>query len=69
MEDYTYHFDPSGMRVLGAHMLEVCPSIALGTPTVEYINYQLGEKRSARLVLKLLQESCKASVVDLKQVR
>ncbi len=29
MEDYTYHFDPKGMRVLGAHMLEVCPSIAL----------------------------------------
>ena len=26
MEDYTYHFDPSGPKVLGAHMLEVCPS-------------------------------------------
>ena len=30
MEDYTYHLDPSGMQVLGAHMLEVCPSIAAG---------------------------------------
>ena len=28
MEDYTYHLDPSGSKVLGAHMLEVCPSIA-----------------------------------------
>jgi L-arabinose isomerase len=28
MEDYTYHFDPAGMKVLGAHMLEICPSIA-----------------------------------------
>ena len=28
MEDYTYHFDPSGMKVLGAHMLEVCESIS-----------------------------------------
>ncbi len=28
MEDYTYHLDPAGPRVLGAHMLEVCPSIA-----------------------------------------
>ena len=28
MEDYTYHLAPEGPQVLGAHMLEVCPSIA-----------------------------------------
>ena len=28
MEDYTYHLAPEGPKVLGAHMLEVCPSIA-----------------------------------------
>jgi L-arabinose isomerase len=28
MEDYTYHLDPKGKLVLGAHMLEICPSIA-----------------------------------------
>ena len=28
MEDYTYHFDPAGPAVLGAHMLEICPTIA-----------------------------------------
>ena len=28
MEDYTYHLAPGGHQVLGAHMLEVCPSIA-----------------------------------------
>jgi len=28
MEDYTYHFDPQNTGVLGAHMLEICPSIA-----------------------------------------
>ena len=28
MEDYTYHFDPAGPLILGAHMLEICPSIA-----------------------------------------
>ena len=28
MEDYTYDLDPAGPKVLGAHMLEVCPSIA-----------------------------------------
>ena len=30
MEDYTYHFDPAGMKVLGSHMLEVCETIAAG---------------------------------------
>ncbi len=28
MEDYTYHMDPANQMVLGAHMLEVCPTIA-----------------------------------------
>lgn len=35
MEDYTYHLEPSGMRCLGAHMLEICPSIAAGRPSCE----------------------------------
>jgi L-arabinose isomerase len=28
MEDYTYHLDPAGPKILGAHMLEVCPTIS-----------------------------------------
>ena len=28
MEDYTYHLQPNNKVVLGAHMLEICPSIA-----------------------------------------
>jgi L-arabinose isomerase len=35
MEDYTYHFDPSNPMVLGAHMLEICESIADGKPSCE----------------------------------
>src|SRR5881396_1865324 len=35
MEDYTYHLTPGEERILGAHMLEVCPSIAAGTPSCE----------------------------------
>ncbi|WP_434739799.1 L-arabinose isomerase [Micromonospora sp. SH-82] len=35
MEDYTYDFTPGRELVLGAHMLEVCPTIAADTPTVE----------------------------------
>ncbi len=35
MEDYTYHLDPGRELILGAHMLEVCPSIAADTPSCE----------------------------------
>ena len=35
MEDYTYHLEPGNQLSLGAHMLEVCPSIAEGTPRIE----------------------------------
>ncbi|GAA4562517.1 L-arabinose isomerase [Planotetraspora kaengkrachanensis] len=35
MEDYTYHLTPGEELILGAHMLEVCPSIASGTPSCE----------------------------------
>ena len=35
MEDYTYHLRPDGMMVLGAHMLEVCPTIASRQPPLE----------------------------------
>jgi L-arabinose isomerase len=35
MEDYTYHLDPGRELILGAHMLEVCPSIAAGRPRLE----------------------------------
>ena len=44
MEDYTYHFDPAGMRVLGAHMLEICSSIADGKPTCEIHELGIGGK-------------------------
>jgi L-arabinose isomerase len=35
MEDYTYHFGPGEQKILGAHMLEVCPSIAVARPRAE----------------------------------
>ncbi|SCF03358.1 L-arabinose isomerase [Micromonospora matsumotoense] len=35
MEDYTYDLTPGRELVLGAHMLEVCPTIASATPNVE----------------------------------
>jgi len=67
MEDYTYHFDPAGMRVLGAHMLEVCPSIAAGRPAVEIHQLSIGGKADpARLVFKTTPgKGINASVIDL----
>ncbi|HLP73950.1 MAG TPA: L-arabinose isomerase [Bacteroidales bacterium] len=67
MEDYTYHFDPAGMRVLGAHMLEVCPSIALGKPRLEVHQLSIGGKSDpARLVFKTATgKAINVSVIDL----
>jgi L-arabinose isomerase len=67
MEDYTYHFDPKGMRVLGAHMLEVCPSIALSKPSLEIHPLSIGGKEDpARLVFKTAPGSAvNVSVIDL----
>jgi L-arabinose isomerase len=51
MEDYTYHFTPNGSKVLGAHMLEVCPSIAGGQPSCEIHPLGIGGKEDpVRLV-------------------
>lgn len=51
MEDYTYHFSPNGMQVLGSHMLEICPSIADGDVNLEVHPLGIGGKADpARLV-------------------
>lgn len=44
MEDYTYHFNGSGDKVLGAHMLEICESIAAGKPRLEVLPLSIGGK-------------------------
>jgi L-arabinose isomerase len=51
MEDYTYHLDPTDVTVLGAHMLEVCPSIAAQKPVIEVHRLGIGGKDDpARMV-------------------
>jgi len=51
MEDYTYHLVPGQERILGAHMLEVCPSIADGRPTLEIHPLNIGNREDpVRLV-------------------
>jgi L-arabinose isomerase len=44
MEDYTYHLPASGGQVLGAHMLEICPTIASARPRVEIHPLGIGGK-------------------------
>ena len=67
MEDYTYHLEPGNMKVLGAHMLEVCPSIAEGIPSLEMHHLGIGGKADpARLVFNASQgPAVNASVIDL----
>ncbi|TDD21714.1 L-arabinose isomerase [Nonomuraea diastatica] len=51
MEDYTYHLTPGQELILGAHMLEVCPSIAAGTPSCEIHPLSIGGREDpVRLV-------------------
>jgi L-arabinose isomerase len=51
MEDYTYHLVPGAEKILGAHMLEVCPSIAAGRPRLEIHPLGIGDREDpVRLV-------------------
>ncbi len=67
MEDYTYHFNPKRMAVLGAHMLEICPSIAEGQPSCEIHPLGIGGKADpVRLVFNGSAGSAlNASMIDL----
>ena len=54
MEDYTYHLEKGKEYSLGAHMLEVCPSIAGNKPKIEthHLGIGMNEKDPARLVFE-----------------
>lgn len=67
MEDYTYHLEPNQELVLGAHMLEVCPSIAVTRPKLLAHPLGIGGKSDpARLVFDGRAGSALvASLVDL----
>jgi L-arabinose isomerase len=67
MEDYTYHLDPAGSLVLGAHMLEVCESIAAGRPALEIHPLGIGGRDDPpRLIFDApAGAALNASVIDL----
>ncbi len=67
MEDYTYHLHPDGPLVLGAHMLEICESIAAGKPSLEIHPLGIGGKADpVRLVFNApAGPAINASIIDL----
>ena len=53
MEDYTYHLVKGREYSLGAHMLEVCPSVAAARPRIEVHPLGIGGREDpARLVFE-----------------
>ena len=53
MEDYTYHLAKGSEYSLGAHMLEVCPSLAGDKPRIEVHELGIGDREApARLVFE-----------------
>ncbi len=67
MEDYTYHLHPKGQQVLGAHMLEICPTIAGAKPSLEVHPLGIGGKADpVRLVFDTAAgPGLNASLIDV----
>ena len=67
MEDYTYDLDKENPKVLGAHMLEVCASIAGPKPSLEIHPLSIGGKDDpARLVFTVpTGPAVNATLLDL----
>ncbi|EJG0997029.1 L-arabinose isomerase [Vibrio parahaemolyticus] len=66
MEDYTYNFGEKG-QVLGAHMLEVCPTIAAAKPRLEVHRHTIGCRCDIpRLIFSGQSgEALNVSIIDL----
>ncbi len=67
MEDYTYHLDPKNPLILGAHMLEICPSIASEVPRIECHPLGIGGKEDpCRMVFDCgAGKAVNGSIIDL----
>jgi len=67
MEDYTYHLEPGNEIVLGAHMLEVCPTISSSKPKIEVHPLGIGGKAApARMVFDAASGTAlNASLIDI----
>ncbi len=67
MEDYTYDFSGTP-KILGSHMLEVCPSIAAETPSLEVHPLGIGGKADpVRLVFTAPSGPAEIEVIQPEQ--
>jgi L-arabinose isomerase len=68
MEDYTYHLVPGNELILGAHMLEICPSLTSARPSLQIHPLSIGGRDDpVRLVFDT--DPGPAVVVSLTDVR
>ena len=69
MEDYTYDLTPGSELILGAHMLEVCPSLTTSTPRIEIHPLGIGGKEDPVRMVFNADASQRAVVVSLADMR
>jgi len=67
MEDYTYHLEPGNQKSLGAHMLEVCPSITSSRPSIEAHPLSMGNREDP-VRMRFLADPGEGIVVGLSDL-
>ncbi|WP_154796907.1 L-arabinose isomerase [Occultella kanbiaonis] len=69
MEDYTYELTPGKQKILGAHMLEVCPSLTTSRPRLEIHPLGIGDREDpVRLVFDAdLGEGLVVALSDMRE--
>ncbi|WP_263311422.1 L-arabinose isomerase [Brachybacterium atlanticum] len=68
MEDYTYDMTPGSEKILGAHMLEVSPTLTTGRPSLEIHPLGIGDREDP-VRLKFMADAGPAVVVALSDMR
>lgn len=68
MEDYTYELSEGNEKILGAHMLEVCPSLTTATPSLEIHPLGIGDREDP-VRLKFDADPGPALVIALSDMR
>ena len=67
MEDYTYHLEPGNQKSLGAHMLEVCPTLSSERPTAEAHPLSMGNRHDP-VRLRFVADPAEGIVVGLSDL-
>ena len=60
MEDYTYHLVRGEEKILGAHMLEVCPTLTTSRPSLEIHPLAIGGRDDPVRSEVLCRPRCRA---------